>query len=506
MTDSSNIYFRSEISAEEPEPAPEKEKPEYTKAECLLSLITAVLAFGFIKFVVFNTTGFITTALYIAIITTVIIYLKSKSYKFSGVNVALAAILYLFSFVFSVTANDLIKLLDAVFLFGAGAYFVYSVTADKSDIDRFLPYAMIKAVFEYPFSKFGAQGSITKEATVKTRFGNNIKMILLGLVLTVPLTSIVAVLLMSADDGLEKLLSGMLHFIFSDSIWQFIIQVLIAVPCSCYLFGMLYANSFRKDINILDNESCENKLASVRSIQNMVIYTAITPIYILYVMFFISQANYFLSAFEGNLPSGYSYADYARRGFFELFAVTFINLAVIVIANLFAKESGRKKPAVLKIYTVTLSFFTLILIATAVSKMAMYISVYGLTRLRVYTTWFMLLCAVIFVMIIIKQFKFDFRFARWSSAAFTVMFALLCFCRPDALIAEYNINMYQSGALNELDTDELLDMSDDSVLAALKNGVVSAEDAAELRSDKFNENPYSKYNISSLILSYDIDN
>lgn len=50
-----------------------------------------------------------------------------------------------------------------------------------------------------------------------------------------------------------------------------------------------------------------------------------------------------------------------------------------------------------------LSIFTLILIATAISKMVMYISVYGLTQLRFYTTWFMLLLAVIFVMIIVKQ-------------------------------------------------------------------------------------------------------
>ena len=152
MTDSSEIYYSSEILTDTPENSPEKQVPEYKKAECVLSVITFFLALGYTRFVIFNTTGFISTALYIAIITAAIIYLKCKKFTFSRFSVILAAVLYLFSFVFSITANNFIKVLDAIFLFVGGAYFVYSVTADKKDIERFLPYALGKAVFDYPFS------------------------------------------------------------------------------------------------------------------------------------------------------------------------------------------------------------------------------------------------------------------------------------------------------------------------------------------------------------------
>ncbi|MGN0575065.1 MAG: DUF4153 domain-containing protein [Ruminococcus sp.] len=506
MTDSSEIYYSSEILTDTPEDSPEKQVPEYKKAECILSVITFLLALGYTRFVIFNTTGFISTALYIAIITAAIIYLKCKKFTFSRFSVILAAVLYLFSFVFSITANNFIKVLDAIFLFVGGAYFVYSVTADKKDIERFLPYALGKAVFDYPFSRFGTQFRITTDALGKSKFGSSLKMVILGLILTIPLTSIVVGLLMSADNGLREMLSGITGFFFSDNLFTSVMQLMVAVPCSFYLFGMLYSNSFRSELHVLSSDECEKKLSSAKMINNIILYTAVTPILVLYVLFFISQANYFLSAFSGSLPAGYSYADYARQGFFELFAVTLINLTVIIITSLAAKDGGKNKPAALKIYTTLLSLFTLILIATAVSKMVMYISVYGLTPLRVYTTWFMVLCAVIFVMIIIKQFRFDFRFARWSTAAFTIMFGILCFSRPEAVIANYNISMYQSGSLEELDTDQLLDMSDDGLLTAVKKGVISAEEAGDKKDGIYHKNPYSRLNISSYILANEIVN
>lgn len=506
---SDNIYNSSEFSEEELAeinlPSDAEEKPEFTRIECIISVLVALISFGFIRFVVLNTTGFITTLLYLVIITTVIIYLKLKKFNISKVNKLIAVTLYLFSFTYSLTANDFIKTLNTVFLFFSGAYFIYSVTANKDSIERFLPFAIIKSIFEYPFSKFSTQFAITKEVTKQSKFGTNLKMIILGLLLTIPLTVTVAALLMSADDGLSEMLGNLANSIFSDSLATFIAELMLTIPCSAYLFGMIYSNTHRKDLNILEDENCEEIVSKAKCIQNVIVYTAVTPIFILYIMFFISQANYFLSAFAGSLPSGYSYADYARQGFFELVAITVINLAVIIFMNLFSKNGNDKKPITLRIYSITLSIFTIILIATAISKMVMYISEYGLTQLRVYTTWFMLLCAVIFIMIIIKQIKVSFRFAQKCTAAFTIMFAILCFTRPDALIAKYNIEMYNSGILNELDKSELLHMSDDAILEALNSEAVSIDDIVKIKGKEYTDNSYRKFNISSLLVSNYID-
>ena len=477
-----------------------KEKPEYSKKDIAVSVFTVIAAFCFVRYVLFHAMGFITTGLYISIISAAIIYLRKSGCRFSGFSRLLTAVLYIFSFVFSVTSNNFIKGLDALFLFGAGAYLVYTVGAGNSSVDRFLPFALCKAVFEYPFSAFDRQTVIASDHLSSSKAGSNAKYIILGLVITVPLTAIVAALLMSADDGVERMLNAIYDKIFRDEFWNIILQLIIALPCSCYLFGMFYRNTHRSGINELSEITCTQKLFNIRFISNLVMYTAVTPICILYVLFFISQGSYFLSAFTNNLPEGFTYADYARRGFFELCAVAVINLFVLCFISLFSKKAGREKTKALKFYSITLSVFTVVLIATAISKMVMYIDNYGLTELRLYTSWFMVLLALIFIMVIIKQFKFDMKFARHISAVFVIMFAILCFARPEAVIARYNISMYNSGYLDELDKNTLLRMTDDGLLTAYNMGAVTSEEVNEHKYSLYQRCTFGKYNISAVIL------
>lgn len=471
----------------------EPEIKTFSRSEYILSIIVALLSFGFVRFVIFNETGFITTGLYIAIITTVIVFLKGKKFKISGFNRITAIILYIFSIVFSITDNNFIKILNVIFLFIAGAYFIYSVTADKKGIERFLPFAISKSLFEYPFSKFSEQSKVLKSAIKSSGFGKNLALIFAGLFITVPVTAIVATLLMSADSRFSDMLTGFAEKFAYGNIGVLIAQIFVAIPCSHYLFGMIYSNSCRDEINVLDDEHCKTCVSDMRFMNNLIIYTALTPLCILYVLFFISQAGYFLSGFEGNLPDGYSYAVYARKGFFELCAVSLINLGVISVMGMIAKNGGKSKPVTLKIYNIILCIFTLFLIATALSKMVMYIGKYGLTQLRVYTTWFMILCAVIFVLIIIKEINFEFRIEKWTTIFFTAMFAILCFSRPDAIIARYNIEMYNSGKLENFDSYTITEMSDDAVLEYVKIN----PDSYDNENFRYRKNN----NISSLLLN-----
>lgn len=477
-----------------------QEKPEYTKAEKIISAVVMLASFGFVRYVLFHATGFITTGLFIAFITAAIIYLRSKKCEFSRFNKLLTVLLYVFSLVFSITANNFIKTLDAMFLFGAGAYMVYSVGAGNKTIEKFLPFAMAKALLEYPFASFGAQCRITSDVVSDSKTGKNIKLIIAGLVVTVPLTAIVAALLMSADSGVEMMLSGFFEKLDSTEFWNIVIEIIFSLPLSMYIFGMLYTNTHCTEDRKLDERRCIEKIFNMRFVSNLVCYTAITPICLLYVLFFISQTKYFLSAFTGSLPDGFTYSDYARRGFFELCAIAVINLGVLCFISLHSKKAGREKPFMLKLYSLVLSVFTLVLIATALSKMVMYIKEYGLTELRVYTSWFMVLLAAIFVLIIVKQFRFDMKLAKHISIVFTVMFAVLCFSRPESLIAKYNIEMYESGYLDELDTDAILDMSDDARLTALNCGVVTEEEVNNCKYSGYEGHSYGRYNISSVIL------
>lgn len=126
---------------------------------------------------------------------------------------------------------------------------------------------------------------------------------------------------------------------------------------------------------------------------------------------------------------------------------------------MFSKKNSSKQSAAIRILNVILSAFTLILIATAVRKMILYIELYGFTRLRVLTSWFMLLLSVIFLFIIIRQFKASFNAVLSSSIAFIIMFTVLCLVNVDARIAELNVSMYRNGTLTTCDIDSFYELS-----------------------------------------------
>ena len=65
---------------------------------------------------------------------------------------------------------------------------------------------------------------------------------------------------------------------------------------------------------------------------------------IVYILFIAVQFKYF---FSGTLEDGFTYAEYARRGFFELLFVTLINLSItIAVITLTKTVYGLLKKAI----------------------------------------------------------------------------------------------------------------------------------------------------------------
>ncbi len=142
------------------------------------------------------------------------------------------------------------------------------------------------------------------------------------------------------------------------------------------------------------------------------------------------------------------------RVFLKLCGVAMINLAVLGGVRLFTVKKGEKPVRPLVVFSVLLSAETLLLIVTALSKMVLYIQQYGLTLLRVYTSWFMVLLFIVFAIVIVAQFR-RVNLAKALVLAFSICFLLLCYSNVDGLIARYNIGRYQAGTLDSVDLEAL---------------------------------------------------
>ena len=108
----------------------------------------------------------------------------------------------------------------------------------------------------------------------------------------------------------------------------------------------------------------------------------------------------------------------------------------------------------LKILNALLAMLTLVLIATAFSKMALYIGAYGLSMRRLLPCVFMIFMAVICGGVIALQ-KWPFSITRLAVGVGVVMFCMLCIVNPDSLVARYNADRYLSGTLENFDVEIL---------------------------------------------------
>lgn len=437
---------------------------ERTTAVCLLFGGFLVMRLGII-----HPSGLLTTLLYWSLLTAETVFLKKSEMHFRLSDKAMLVMLYLFAGVYTVTANELIKFLNSVFLIMADSLLLFRMANPEGEVLRFLPISLLRSVFELPFSHFGKARTASVSGTKGKALWKNAAYILIGLVIAIPLTAVTATLLVDADENMSVLLGNFLRFEPIEPI-RFAVQFLIGLLIGSAMFSALYATA-HKTVRF-DKNTCEKQMENCRFLPNMIVYATVTPICVLYLMFFIAQMQYLMGGFTGE-TSGFSYAEYARNGFFQLCTVCCINLAVLGGMGFFARHSGAVKPITLKIYSIYLCICSLFLAGTAIAKMFMYIGVYGMTQLRVYTTWFMVLLVIGFGAILLRQFFPGVNLGKTAFAAFVIMFGLLCFSRPDALIVRYNAEMYFAGELEEFDTSVMEYTSDDAWAA------LSSYDVAE---------------------------
>lgn len=465
--------------------------------------------FGFlsVRYLIVFADGFATTALFLLMFLCAIWYHRKCGYRAHAGQKLLGGIICLFSVCFSITDSALLHTLTAFFLIAALVWYHYAVSHGHGHVPRFFAFHLWDAVFSHPMGELGAAFEIIGKSLRSSKTGSMVRMVFLGLFLSLPLTAIVAALLASADAGVAKVLTTIGNLITEEFI-TIVLQMLFGLLVGSWIYATLYVTTNKERYPQICDTAFETKLGDLRIIPIMGLCASVTPVCLLYLVYVVSQISYFCSAFFGRLPETMSYAEYARRGFFELCAIAVLNLLVILVVTGCGKKTEGKSSRATTVYSCILCLFTLFIIATAIAKMVMYINAYGLTRLRLYTAWFMVLLAVVFIVILVRQFVQKMPSARILITAFTVMLAALCFSRPDALIAEYNITRWENGTLKTPDWSMLRSLSDDAYMVMYNHWEEIPENEQESIENCFRaayervyeQSPVSTWNLSTQYL------
>ena len=243
-------------------------------------------------------------------------------------------------------------------------------------------------------------------------------------------------LLMAADAVFQNLVHRVFHFDFT----HLVVIAFISVCVGGYLRGLL----FGKELN-LGTEKRPLPF-SLGAIETGVMLGLLD---LLFLAFVAVQVRYF---FGGSAlvqaTTGLTYAEYARRGFFELVTVAALVLPFLLFVHWLLRPDDAKGQRLFQWLAGVQIALLFVIMASAFERMRLYQAEYGLSEQRLYPTAFMCWLVVVFVwfrLTVLRGRREQFAFG--AMVAGFLLVAVLHVLDPDALIARTNLARAQAGRI-----------------------------------------------------------
>ena len=456
-----NLYPNSLYKMpEEVRKEPSSAKPELAEKVAPAGFLYAV----FFTFCVYKNASGIAYPFYVAGTIGFAVYtIRRSGISWRGEHILAVAAGLLLGISSCFTDDSRIVLMNEAWLFVLMTYFLLSVYFDT---ERWQFGKFLGNIIGLTFRSIGRMFSFFPDAQAwleEHRGTKNSQMlyVLAGVGVSIPLTAVVLILLSSAD----VIFRESVNMIFGDvDGWDVFCCIFWSAAMFFFSYGM---------ISLLDDRALDETVKDHRKGQPVIAISATAVIALIYVYFCMIQVVYLFAGY-GTLPDGYTYAQYARQGFFQLLFICLMNLALVLIGLGFFKESK-----VLKGILLVISLCTFIMTASSAYRMLLYISVYYLTFLRIFVLWALAVIALLLAGIVGKTLKDSFPLFRYGLCVITVCYLVLSYGRPDYWIARYNISAGLEQGTEKAETGSGLDTWYLSGLSADAAPVIMAEGNVE---------------------------
>jgi len=271
--------------------------------------------------------------------------------------------------------------------------------------------------------------------------------------IALPVVGVFALLLASADPVFERWLDRLLRLNVGELVWRSVAAGVLAWAAAGYLRTALLPPGARLPLP---------RLPRALALTDVVVLLGTLDL--LFAAFVAVQLRHlFGGADVVSITPGLTFADYARRGFFELVAVTAlaVPLLLVVNASLARSESARRTFRWLAAPMVAL---LLAVVLSALRRMQLYQAEFGLTLQRVVATALILWVAVVLVLFAATVLRGRARGFAWrallsGAAALLVLNA----ANPEVLVVRTNVR--RAGEGRALDVRYLARLSADAAPA-----------------------------------------
>jgi hypothetical protein len=312
---------------------------------------------------------------------------------------------------------------------------------------------------------------------VQTHSRRNLLPVLRGLLLALPVLLVFTCLLASADLVFAGYIEEVLHLKFLADLLEWSWRGAIIVVIAWILAGGLVYGLSRSPV--VEESGLVAKVSrwvwpfSLGFIEAAILLVLVDVLFLIFVGI---QLAYLFGGETNISGAGYTYAEYARRGFFELVAVSVLTLGLILVLQQWVRCQMAWQTVTFKGLSSLLIALVLVILASAFQRLLLYEMAYGYTELRLYSHIFMVWLAATFGWFLLTLWLRPERFAVGAFAAALGFIVTLNLINPDAFIARQNLThlddfigpQSQSYARdNELDVDYLTTLSDDAVPALI---------------------------------------
>ena len=292
------------------------------------------------------------------------------------------------------------------------------------------------------------------DAALHRLHGSRPAAVALGLFLAAPLLVVFGSLLVFADAGFERVVRTVFDLDFAELISHVVGIGFVGWISAGYLVAVLVRGS---ELVMPWQHGNRPVLGTVE------LGIPLGGLALLFSVFVVMQAQY---VFGGQdlirEAADLGYAEYARRGFFELVTVAVLVLPVLLAADWVADATNATTRRIVRLLSGGLLLLVSLIMVSALHRMRLYLDAYGLTQSRLYATAVLLWAGVALAWLAatVLRGRAD-RFAFGALVAAVAVLGMLNVINLDAVVVRTNVARAQEGA--ELDAGYLASLSADAV-------------------------------------------
>lgn len=361
-----------------------------------------------------------------------------------------------FSLMPSVRANEFLTFLNVCATLGLFMVLAHELSGTPAILLKFREYVLL--LTSVPFRMLSRALSTV---TLLGQIHSSVKhrdiwvRILKGILMAIPALLIFGALFSQADLAFAQFIKRFVDITISERAMQYSFLLLVAFVGALSFLSYIFFPKQREPLSITEPSEAPS---SGKGIEVMVFLGLILMLFLIFIGF---QITYLFGGEATIVNTGFTYAEYARHGFWELLTVATLSLIVLLASETYAGVEAKRDnrfliPALILIAEVGM------VIVSAFKRLSLYIDTYGMTLLRFYVAGFILLLWVLFILLAVKFITLR----RESFFAFGVLFAMSTFLvivnlvNPDAFIANANLEQYYR--TSKLDTSYVRELSADA--------------------------------------------